>query len=47
MPWHSYLTAIENISRAANDIENLDASTGYTNAELRDKIREIIIALQG
>jgi hypothetical protein len=43
----AYLLGINRLSEAVNAIENLDAGTSYSVDELRDKIREIISALQG
>jgi len=43
----AYWIAIENITKAVNEIENLDGGTTYSADDLRDKIIELIAALQG
>lgn len=43
----AYLVGLDNINSAVNDIANLDDGTTYTADELRDKLIELITALQG
>jgi hypothetical protein len=43
----TYLQGIQDITQAVNDVTNLDSGTSYSAAQLRDKIIELISALQG
>jgi len=42
-----YLQGIQDLTQAVNDVENLDGGTTYSADELRDKLIELISALQG
>jgi hypothetical protein len=49
VPGRGYLTGIQTMSQTLNNLHaltNLDGATSYSNDELRDKIIEIINALQ-
>ena len=43
----AYLQAIQDLTQAIAEVENLDGGTTYTADDLRDKIIEILSALQG
>jgi hypothetical protein len=43
----TYLQGIQDITQAVNDVTNLDSGTSYSAAQLRDKLIELISALQG
>lgn len=43
----AYLLAIQKLTQDINGVTNLDGGTSYSNDELRDKMIEVISALQG